>query len=383
MDALITKKIDTRFGRKEISVLHVDVCDIDEPVDILTLSAFQGSYTPTRGTVIGALKDKLNIDVSLLADHPFIDLRKAGAVWLSAPFQCDGPYTRIGCVEMKHFFMMENDDASSGQRMFDSVGIYFRMLEIAAMQGVPVECVAISALGTNQQKVALDFILTPLLNECIGFLERCEKAKRILIYERSAEKAYRIASVLDHSYRLADPQEHSPHEAHGREFAEKTCGKDRWRIEPSDERTGADGRPMVFISYSSADFEKMLRLNSELEQQGIRTWYAPRDIWQSSYAQSIVQAIRQADYVIALISENSLNSRHVINEIDLAFNLLNSENRLLPIRLDDTTLTESFEYYLSRLEWYRTRENKKNERLPLFEDHIRLLGGEKERNACS
>lgn len=376
MDALITKEIQTRFGRKEISVVHTDVCDIDEHIDILTLSAFRSGYAPTRGTVIGALKKKLNIDVSLLAQKPLIDLRNMGSVWLSEPFLSDSSFGRIGCVEMTDFSQERSECITSGQGLLNSVGVYFRMLEIAAMQGVAVGSVAISALGTNRQRVALDFILAPLLNECIGFLERCEQAERIIIYEYSAGKAYQIASYLDKSYRLTRHDEaemETPMSSADADAPEQPRGK--WQLDMQPEH---DRQPMVFISYSSADFEKMLRLNNELEQQGIRTWYAPRDIWQSSYAQSIVQAIRHADYVIALISANSLNSRHVINEIDLAFNALISENRLLPIRLDDAVLTESFEYYLSRLEWYRTRENQHDERLPLFEDHIRLLGGKKE-----
>ena len=119
----------------------------------------------------------------------------------------------------------------------------------------------------------------------------------------------------------------------------------------------------------------MMQVNSLLEEQGLRTWYAPRDITLSSYAESIVKGIKDSDYFVVLLSTDSMRSRHVLNELDLAFAEKGDDSRLIPIRLDSTEINDSFRYYLSRLEWYQLKIHPNGTNLPAFEDIIPKIEG--------
>jgi hypothetical protein len=73
MEALSRCEVCTDHGRKLVEVYHADVCKFAEPIDILTTSAFRGSYIPMEGTVFHAL-DRRGISVQTLAKAPMIDL---------------------------------------------------------------------------------------------------------------------------------------------------------------------------------------------------------------------------------------------------------------------------------------------------------------------
>lgn len=120
----------------------------------------------------------------------------------------------------------------------------------------------------------------------------------------------------------------------------------------------------AFISYSSKDKNIADNLCAKLEQNGVRVWYAPRDV-SGPYAQSIVQAIDAATHFIVILSQHSLVSEHVLNEIDLAFQNLPEHITFSPLRHDDAVFTPSFKYYLSRQHWMDATvpplENRLNE----------------------
>ncbi len=64
-----------------------------------------------------------------------------------------------------------------------------------------------------------------------------------------------------------------------------------------------------------------------------------------------MEAITRCTDFVVIISQNSLRSHHVLNEIDLAFNELNRGLRLIPLRIDEEEMGPSFRYYLSRQHW--------------------------------
>ena len=90
-------------------------------------------------------------------------------------------------------------------------------------------------------------------------------------------------------------------------------------------------KPLAFISYSSADKNIADNLCSKLEQNGVCVWYAPRNIDTADYASAIVKAITNCTHFIVIISHNSLQSQHVLNEIDLAFQELRRKIRFYPL----------------------------------------------------
>jgi len=100
------------------------------------------------------------------------------------------------------------------------------------------------------------------------------------------------------------------------------------------------GDPIVFyscfISYSSNDDEFARRLHSDLQNRGIRCWFAHEDMkgGRKSYDQ-INEAIRIHDKLLLLLSNDSMNSSWVATEIKKARKREKHENRqmLFPIAI--------------------------------------------------
>jgi hypothetical protein len=92
--------METRYGLRTLALYEGDITVLSEDVDVLALSAFSGWYTPSPGTVIGALHTNLGLSITDIAAECVYDLRKAFSIWISTPlhgFRCK----RILCVEIK------------------------------------------------------------------------------------------------------------------------------------------------------------------------------------------------------------------------------------------------------------------------------------------
>jgi uncharacterized protein YjbI with pentapeptide repeats len=96
-----------------------------------------------------------------------------------------------------------------------------------------------------------------------------------------------------------------------------------------------------FISYSAKDDEFAKRIHADLQNSGVRCWFAPHDlpigakIWDA-----IDEAIKLRDKLLLVLSRNSIDSDWVEDEVQKAF----AEERdrkdlvLFPIRIDDTAM---------------------------------------------
>jgi hypothetical protein len=97
-----------------------------------------------------------------------------------------------------------------------------------------------------------------------------------------------------------------------------------------------------FISYSTKDQIFADRLHADLQNKGVRCWFAPRDlpigakIWDT-----IDEAIRLREKLLVILSEASISSDWVEDEVNKAY----AEERerkdtvLFPIRVDDAVMT--------------------------------------------
>ena len=106
------------------------------------------------------------------------------------------------------------------------------------------------------------------------------------------------------------------------------------------------GRPIqhysCFISYSSKDDEFVYRLHADLQNNGIRCWFAPHDMKiGAKIRDTIDDAIRLRDKVLIVLSEVAIASDWVEDEVDKAFEEERQRSGvvLFPVRLDDTVLT--------------------------------------------
>lgn len=93
-----------------------------------------------------------------------------------------------------------------------------------------------------------------------------------------------------------------------------------------------------FISYSTRDQEFADRLHADLQDGGVRCWFAPHDMQggKKTYEQ-IDEAIRLYDRLLLILSEHSINSEWVRVEIAKARKRESTEKRrmLFPLRLVD------------------------------------------------
>ncbi len=108
-----------------------------------------------------------------------------------------------------------------------------------------------------------------------------------------------------------------------------------------------------FICYSTKDREFVNKLYNDLQNIGIRTWYAPENLKiGDKFKDKIDQAIKSHDKLLLVLSRNSVNSEWVADEVDRARNLEEKEEKqiLFPIRIDNTVMELSFGWvsYLRR-----------------------------------
>jgi hypothetical protein len=96
-----------------------------------------------------------------------------------------------------------------------------------------------------------------------------------------------------------------------------------------------------FISYSAKDQEFAERLHADLQNKGVRCWFAPHDMpIGAKILDALDEAIKLRDKLLLILSENSIESDWVEDEVQKAF----AEERdrkelvLFPIRIDDAVM---------------------------------------------
>ena len=96
-----------------------------------------------------------------------------------------------------------------------------------------------------------------------------------------------------------------------------------------------------FISYSSQDEQLARRLHADLQAHGVRCWFAPEDMKTGDKIRPrIDEAIHQQEKLLLLLSEHSIKSSWVANEVEAALEKEDRQGRevLFPIRLDETVM---------------------------------------------
>jgi uncharacterized protein YjbI with pentapeptide repeats len=99
--------------------------------------------------------------------------------------------------------------------------------------------------------------------------------------------------------------------------------------------------PSCFISYSSKDEVFAKRIYNDLQDSGVRCWFAPHDLRIGDKTLDAVDdAIRVRDKLIVILSKNSIGSQWVEDEVNTAFEEERRRRQtvLFPIRLDDAVM---------------------------------------------
>ena len=96
-----------------------------------------------------------------------------------------------------------------------------------------------------------------------------------------------------------------------------------------------------FISYSSADDAFTNKLHSDLQDAGVRCWFAPNDLRIGDRTRiAIDSAITAHDKLLLVLSQTSVGSQWVEQEVEKALERERRENLsiVFPIRVDDAVL---------------------------------------------
>jgi hypothetical protein len=96
-----------------------------------------------------------------------------------------------------------------------------------------------------------------------------------------------------------------------------------------------------FISYSSQDHAFAELLHGDLRKSGVQCWFAPEDMKIGDpIRQRIDEAIHQHDKLLVVLSENSVGSSWVANEVEATFEKERHLGKifLLPLRVDDEVM---------------------------------------------
>ena len=108
--------------------------------------------------------------------------------------------------------------------------------------------------------------------------------------------------------------------------------------------------PKAFISYSHSDKEIAIKLSENLRKNGIEVWI---DKWEILPGDSLVQKIFEEglsgiDAFIVIISKNSVDSKWVKQELDVALiKRIEGITRIVPVLIDKTEIPNS----LKPLKW--------------------------------
>jgi hypothetical protein len=97
-----------------------------------------------------------------------------------------------------------------------------------------------------------------------------------------------------------------------------------------------------FISYSTKDQLFADRLHADLQNKGVRCWFAPHDLpIGAKTLDAIDAAIRLKDKLLLILSKSSIDSDWVENEVSAAYAEERSRKQvvLVPIRIDNTVMS--------------------------------------------
>ena len=286
MEILDALEIQGRPGsRVELWRGDLTALESADAVDALILSAFPNDYTPTPGSLIGAL-DQYGLSVAELARDKDLDIRPTHSCWLSRPFERPSSglrYKRIVCFEPAW--------ASDPP---ERVGEIFRALEWILAVRPEIRSAAMPVVAAGDMGYQIDVVLPRILEAALPWLEIGLGLNRLAITTRSEGNARAAEKIF------ADAK---------RNYTSPAA--------PLTESTDFD----VFVSYSHQNseiadaFVALLRARRPairifLDREHLQTGMA----WQ----EEIYESLEKSRYVAALLSPAYLDSTMCKEEFGIA-----------------------------------------------------------------
>ena len=129
----------------------------------------------------------------------------------------------------------------------------------------------------------------------------------------------------------------------------RTCAHPKSDAAPGAEVIMFTAKPLVFLSYSRKDQDKVAGLRKQLASAGVRTWLDTQDIVGGEWRSAIKRGLRQSNFFIACLSKNTEDRGEVLQyEWDSALEIqrerLEGEYYLIPARLEPCELPDSLRH---------------------------------------
>ncbi|MGI8856656.1 MAG: AAA family ATPase, partial [Thermomicrobiales bacterium] len=122
------------------------------------------------------------------------------------------------------------------------------------------------------------------------------------------------------------------------------------------------GVPYIFVSYASADRERVTPIVETLRRAGIAVWLDQHSIaGGENYAREITEGIEYAAALVLMCSAASLASRNVRQEVGLAWKY---ERPYLPLLLEPVAIPKEIEYFLEMAQWIEILDRPERDWLP-------------------
>lgn len=108
-------------------------------------------------------------------------------------------------------------------------------------------------------------------------------------------------------------------------------------------------KPLVFLSYSRKDKERVAAIRRRLESSGVQTWLDEKDITGGEWRTDIKRGLRRAQFLLACLSRNTEERGEVLQyEFDSALEIqrerLEGDVFLIPVRLEPCEVPESLQH---------------------------------------
>ncbi|HEY7907901.1 MAG TPA: AAA family ATPase [Thermomicrobiales bacterium] len=130
--------------------------------------------------------------------------------------------------------------------------------------------------------------------------------------------------------------------------------------------------PYVFVSYASADRERVMPVVAALRGAGVPVWLDQQGIaGGENYAAEINDAIQHCAALVLMCSAASLASRNVKQEIALGWEY---ERPYVPLLLEPVTIPGDVKYWLTAAQWIEVLGNVEAVWLPSVLDALAPLG---------
>ena len=104
----------------------------------------------------------------------------------------------------------------------------------------------------------------------------------------------------------------------------------------------------VFISYSSQDQERVVKIADKLRSAGVSIWVDESGIGAATlWSKEIATAIKSCRVLVLMVTPNSVKSKNVVKEVSLA---AEQNKQILPVILEPTQIPEALEYHLAGIQ---------------------------------